>query len=477
MANSEVGSAVPASGALSSDGVRQEGAADRLAASPQVTEFKFHLAFRDPRLEDAYLEQMYRENRRWVIGMLAVGLVMLFGLSPRDLSSMSTAQLETTHFIRVWVWGPVVAAALAITFVVKTPRSFIALCAVMLMYSGLCLAAIVFIGGSPTIEYVSVFVFQVLLFVYFMSGLPLRWAAVVAIVVYAAQVASMIALQPSRDKIFLWLPTQGIVCFLMGIVAYRFERTSRQNFIAQRQLKAEYSHRLAVERDRIRWLETIAGFLRHELKNAMTGIGSSLTLAERTVVDREGSRYLGRARQSLEFMRRFLRQAVEATSLETALAEQELEPVNLSQLVAGRVRDYREEIADRSFVDEVEQGVWVLGNADRLVQMLDKLVNNAVEHGATAHPIEVGLRTERTLAILSIADIGDALPENLEQIFEPFVSKKPRHKKGNLGLGLYVARVIAARHGGTIRAHRLQNPDGAKLVVELPRGFGGAFET
>ena len=463
--------------ASSSDSTQHETSMDPEVVISRIAQLKFHLKFRDPVLEEVYLQQMYRENRRWIIATLTVGLVMLLGLSPGYLPYISTTQIEATHFIRTWVWGPVVTAALAITFAVKKPRPFMAICIVMLVYSGLCLAALVFFGGSPTIEFASAFTFQFLLFVYFMSGLPFRWTVPVAFIVYAAQIAGMIALRPSPEKLLLWLPTEGIICLLMGIVAYRFERTSRENFLAQRQLKTEYSHRLTMERDRIRWLEHIAGFLRHELKNAMTGIGSSLALVERTVVDLEGSNYLGRAKQSLEFMRRFLQQAADATSLEMALIEQELEPVNFSQLVAERVRDYRDEFADSSFIDDVEQNVWIIGNADRLVQMLDKLVNNAVEHGAAGHAIEVILRVEHAFAVLLVKDIGDALPENIEQMFEPFVTQKLRYKKENLGLGLYVVRVIVARHGGTVRAKRLRNPNGAELVVELPRylGSGGGI--
>jgi signal transduction histidine kinase len=434
-------------------------------AVPPGAELRFDLAFRDRELEDTYLEHIYRENRKWVLSTGALGVILLFGFAPWDLPDLSAAQNETLRFIRVWIWGPGTAVGLVLGLVLKKRRPFTAAGAIMQIYSGFCLGAAIYVCGAPTLEYI---LFIILLFAYFMSGMPLRLTTMLAIVIYAIQAGVAISTQAGEEGVS-WAVAMGVICSLMTVAAYRFERISRQNFVAQRRLQAEYGHRLAIERDRVRWLETIAGFLRHELKNAMTGIGSSLLLVGRTVIDAEGSKYLERAQRSLAFMRRFFAQAAEATSMETALAEQEFEPVNLSQLVEGRVHDYAEEYPDRKFVVVAAPNVLITGSADRLVQMLDKLVNNAVEHGAAEHPIEVALRTERERTVLSVKNIGDALPENVEWIFEPFVSQKLRREKtGNLGLGLYVARAIAIRHGGTVTARRLQNPDGAELIVELP---------
>lgn len=433
-------------------------------AASREAEQRFDLAFRDPELENAYLERIYRENRKWLLGTAAFGVVLIFGFAPWDVPDLSAAQNDTLRFIRVWIWGPGATVGLVLGLAVKKRRPFTTIGAIMQIYAGFCLGAAIYFCGAPTVEYI---LFIILLFAYFMSGMPLRLTTMLAIMIYAIQAGVAISSQGGQKGVS-WAVGMGVICFLMTVAAYRFERISRQNFVAQRQLQAEYSHRLATERDRVRWLETIAGFLRHELKNSMTGIGSSLSLAERTAIDAEGSKYLERAQRSLAFMRRFLAQAAEATSMETALAEQEFESVNFSQLVEGRMRDYAEECPDRKFVIVAVPNLSVMGNADRLVQMLDKLVNNAVEHGAAEHPIEVALRVERRCIVLSVKDIGDALPEDIERIFEPFVSQKVRHGKGNLGLGLYVARAIAVRHGGTVRARRLQNPDGAELTVELP---------
>src|SRR5262249_19865466 len=149
-------------------------------------------------------------------------------------------------------------------------------------------------------------------------------------------------------------------------------------FVAQALSHIEYAERLAAEEDRRRWLEVIAAFLRHELKNAMTGINTSIELADRARAGSLTGKDFERARRSIQYMRRLLMQVADATSLESALAQQEFEKVDLSSLIVDRVEDFRHDASARTFTTEVDPDIHVLGNADSLTQMLDKLVNNAL---------------------------------------------------------------------------------------------------
>jgi signal transduction histidine kinase len=223
-----------------------------------------------------------------------------------------------------------------------------------------------------------------------------------------------------------------------------------------------------MEHERSEWLSVIAGFTRHELKNAMAGIGSSLELLERLALSANGAEYVDRAKRSLHFMRSILTQVANATSLESALELQELEDVDLSRLVAGRGDDlHREDNAHRCEL-VVTDGVHVLGNADSLLQMLDKLLNNALEHSGPGDLIRVSLEASNGRALLTVLNHGDPLPADNESLFRPFVSAGPATREDNLGLGLYVAQTIARRHQGTIRAEPTADRPGAVFVVDLP---------
>jgi signal transduction histidine kinase len=97
-------------------------------------------------------------------------------------------------------------------------------------------------------------------------------------------------------------------------------------------------------------------------------------------------------------------------------------------------------------------GKW---DADRLSQLVENLVINAIEHGPREHPVVVTLSRTLTSAILSVANHGQIPPELLGQLFDPFRSGAERRETaagGGLGLGLYIVRQIAVAHGGTVSA-------------------------
>ena len=184
----------------------------------------------------------------------------------------------------------------------------------------------------------------------------------------------------------------------------------------------------------------------------MAGIGTSLQLLERSGLPGDGTTYVGRATRSLDFMRGVLRKVADATSLEAALETQEMRDVDLSRLVAERAEDFGREVAPRRCEITVCDGVHVCGSPDSLLQLLDKLLNNALENSSPDGLIRVSLQTQLDRARLEVMNFGVPLPSDAERLFRPLVSLRAPGEQGHLGLGLYVAQVIANRHGGAIRA-------------------------
>lgn len=426
------------------------------------------LLFRDRATENAYLEQMDREHRRWVNSSLVLAIVLLFALSLFDSAFVSHGSLRWFEFIRFYIWVPSVAVAFIGNLLIKAPRHSIWWITCMSMATVGSLAAMTRVAGAPSVEYLAIFTFQILLYIFFMIGLPFRYAVVVALATCLAQIGTLVSLHLGAARLGLALSMLGANSILMAVPAHRVEWTSRQNFLAQNARTREYASRLAAERDRSQWLENIAGFLRHELKNAIIGIGQGIALAEQTELNEHAATYLTRAKRSLDFMRRFLQQTAEATTLESALALHEFEPVDFSELVRERTQDHRDSTPGRLFEVHTAPGIEIAGNADRLVQMFDKLVNNAVEHSSAPCTVEIRLEAMDNVAMLTVSNRGDSLPDDCEGIFQPFISHKSGHGGENLGLGLYVARMIARHHGGSIHANHLRDPTGAEFVVQLP---------
>lgn len=223
-------------------------------------------------------------------------------------------------------------------------------------------------------------------------------------------------------------------------------------------------------RRRILWLENLARFLRHELKNTTVGVRSSLDLIERRAQGDNIVRYVDRARSSVSFMQTLLESVGNATTLEASFHKDPKVRLDLVALVTEHIENCRPLYPDTTLITDCEDTMEIHGNAMHMVQLLDKLVGNAVDHSRAETPIVISLRKSDGNAQLTVADEGEPLPDDKERIFELFVSMRDaRHSDSdNLGLGLYIVKLIAESHGGTVKAEELTDRTGAAFRVTLP---------
>jgi K+-sensing histidine kinase KdpD len=107
------------------------------------------------------------------------------------------------------------------------------------------------------------------------------------------------------------------------------------------------------------------------------------------------------------------------------------------------------------------------GSPELIVQMLDKLVDNAVGFSNDGDTISFALAAEGNQLLLTVTNPGPPLPERMRyQMFDSMVSMRPGEDNKHLGLGLYVARLIAEGHGGRIGAEN--TADGVAVHITLP---------
>ncbi len=115
-------------------------------------------------------------------------------------------------------------------------------------------------------------------------------------------------------------------------------------------------------------------------------------------------------------------------------------------------------------------GLAILGDPDRLVQLLLILLDNAFRHSPAGGAVVVAVGRAGNRAIVSVQDQGPGVPvPERERIFEPFArssSSRARRGEGS-GLGLAIARAIVERHEGSIRVEDAP-AGGARFVVSLP---------
>ncbi|MDH3319564.1 MAG: ATP-binding protein, partial [Betaproteobacteria bacterium] len=220
------------------------------------------------------------------------------------------------------------------------------------------------------------------------------------------------------------------------------------------------------------YMESMAGRLSHELRTPIAVVRSSLENLKLAATPEEIRTYVARAEEGLGRLNTILQRMSEATRLEQALRTAERERYDLAALVRGCVEGYRLAYATTPIALELPaRALEVSGSADLGAQMLDKLVENAVEFSPPGETVRVRLEEQGRYALLAVHNKGPTLPAAMRaRLFESMVSvREPRSgATPHLGLGLYVARLIAEFHGGAIEAADAAAGDGVVLRVHLP---------
>ena len=111
----------------------------------------------------------------------------------------------------------------------------------------------------------------------------------------------------------------------------------------------------------------------------------------------------------------------------------------------------------------------VRGDADRLRQLVDNLISNAIKYSDSGGEVRVRARTDDGHVVVRVEDSGPGiLPEHQTQIFEKFGRAGGSAKPGT-GLGLFLARSFAEAHGGSLQVES-EPGEGAVFLLRLPAG-------
>ena len=114
--------------------------------------------------------------------------------------------------------------------------------------------------------------------------------------------------------------------------------------------------------------------------------------------------------------------------------------------------------------------IWVEIDTDKMTQVIDNILNNAIKYSPDGGRIKVGMRTTDAQLIISISDEGLGIPKkDLPRIFDRFyrVDKARSRAQGGTGLGLAIAKEIIKQHKGFIWA-KSEYGKGSTFTIVLP---------
>jgi len=215
----------------------------------------------------------------------------------------------------------------------------------------------------------------------------------------------------------------------------------------------------AIEKlDRLR--QELISDVSHELRTPLTVIqGFSEAVLDGLVKSKEQEQlYLRNIIDESERLRRLVDELLDLKGMEAAQTFDEMEYVvlnKLAQITVERLRHMANFKEINLALTAPEQTITVLGNIDRLKQVLTNLLDNAIKHSEAGGAVCVALGMEYNCAFISVENSGPGIPnEELENIWERFYKvDKSRSRRGTgTGLGLSIVKKIVEMHGGKVSA-------------------------
>ena len=194
----------------------------------------------------------------------------------------------------------------------------------------------------------------------------------------------------------------------------------------------------------------------HELKTPLTVILSNAELLEAAPLEERPARWADNIHSEARQMKTLVEEMLTLARADNMVRPTVMEPVSLSDVAAdcalsfepvafeaGKVLDY-----------QLAEDITVLGERDKLRQVVSILLDNAIKYGADGGTIRLSLEKTDRQARLTVSNPGQPIPpEQLPHLFERFYrADASRGEKSGFGLGLSIANSIVRGHKGTLKA-------------------------
>ena len=212
--------------------------------------------------------------------------------------------------------------------------------------------------------------------------------------------------------------------------------------------------------------EKLVARLNHELRTPIAIIRSSLDNLSIDNLSELDAQMLHTAQSGASRMSQTLSRLSEATRLEQAIKSAEKDSFDVVEIVKELTHAYATNWPQHRFECETNLDEAVLtGSRDLFVQMVDKLVTNAVDFDDKSEPIKLIIKREDSRLVFEVSNRGAMIEKkSLKSVFSLMHSSR-KNSGGHLGLGLYLAKLIANFHNGHIIAKNHTDKGGVSIVI------------
>ncbi|MEO0501094.1 MAG: HAMP domain-containing sensor histidine kinase, partial [Pseudomonadota bacterium] len=244
------------------------------------------------------------------------------------------------------------------------------------------------------------------------------------------------------------------------------------------ELARSLSDMTMVLRERIDATEAFAADVAHELKNPLASLRSAIEALPSVKRDDQRSQLLDIITTDVARLDRLITDIAHASRVDAELTRTRFEPVDLGRMTAGLVEAYEARGLPRgirlAFARPAAGSADVLGDAERLAQVVRNLVDNAISFSPDDGLVEISVAGGADRVRVRVDDDGPGIAAGTEdRIFDRFYSERPEGERfgRHSGLGLAISRAIVEAHSGTLVAEN-RRTGGARFLASLPRREG-----
>ena len=238
---------------------------------------------------------------------------------------------------------------------------------------------------------------------------------------------------------------------------------------------SDMSHAL---RQRIDATDAFAADVSHELKNPIASLRSALDALDRVERPDLREQLMAIAQDDVRRLDRLVTDIAEASRIDALLSRTRFEPIDLGLLIERMVVAREARGVPRgirlAFARPRKDVAVVLGEEQRLMRVLDNLIDNAISFSPDGGLVQIVATVADHEVLVSVEDEGPGVPEDQrEHVFRRFHSVRPENEAfgKHSGLGLAIARSIVEGHQGKIGiADRTDKQSGACFILRLPMG-------
>lgn len=218
-------------------------------------------------------------------------------------------------------------------------------------------------------------------------------------------------------------------------------------------------------------------YLAHDLKTPLTSVMGYLALLEENpdLAPEQRARYIGIARAKAERLEELIGEFFDITRLSLTSMTLNRTEINFSRMLEQIVSESEVLLEEKGlhWRTDIEPGVSLSGDADKLQRVFDNLIRNAVSYSYPDTALEMRMRLTDSrgtgLIRISLRNSGPTIPkEKLRKLFDQFyrLDESRGTNGGGAGLGLAIAKEIVELHGGAITAE--SEHDSITFSVKLP---------